>query len=72
MWIVSVVSIWVPLNSRAMPLALAAAATATVTTVVLWVAYRLRDRDKDALVKAMADFSLRRAQAPTRPLRRVS
>lgn len=48
-----------------------AAATLTVLAGVTQMLHRVRDRDKDALVHALADVSLRRGLARTRPLKRV-
>ncbi len=50
---------------------MAGAISATNVAAVLGVGWAQRDRDKDALVRAMADFTLRRSQAVTLPLRRV-
>ncbi len=62
------------LAGRCLSIDLAGAGTVTVSGAVFAVAYLVRDRDKDALVRAMAQVTIRRGQAPTvpLPLRRVS
>jgi len=62
----------VPLSGRHLAIDLAGAATLTVTGAMFLLAYLVRDRDKDALVRAMAEVTMRRGQARTQPLRRVS
>jgi hypothetical protein len=60
------------LAGRSLAIDLAAAGTVTLSGVVFTVAYQVRDRDKNALVRAMAEVTIRRGQAPTQPLRQVS
>ena len=71
LWGMSIAAIWVHLNEDLVGNDRFMAATLTVVSVFLEVVYSIRDRDKDALVRAMADFTLTRGQAPTAPLRRV-
>jgi len=56
------------LAGRSLAIDLAAAGTVTLSGVVFAVAYLVRDRDKDALVRCMAEVTIRRGQAPTEPL----
>ena len=62
---------WAGLDSRALAIEAAASCAATVLAGVAWMAHAVRDRDKNALTEAIADFSLRRLTAPTRPERRL-
>jgi hypothetical protein len=72
LWGVAVAGIWVRMEDALAGDVRVMAAALTVVSVLLLVAYVVRDRDKDALVRAMAEVTIRRGQAPTVPLRRVS
>lgn len=72
LWGVAVAAIWVPVEPAFLGDDRMMAATATIVAVFLGVSYRLRDRDKDALVRSMAEVTMRRGEAPTRTdLKRV-
>ncbi len=58
-------------HAPALPVEVSGAGAATVLAGICWIAEGVRDRDKDALVRAMAEFTLQRGQAPA-ALRRVS
>jgi hypothetical protein len=63
----------VPVTPGVVPDVRFGASTTAIIAAVCWVGFAANDRDKDALVTAMAEFSLRHAQKRTRPdLRRVS
>lgn len=49
----------------------AAAMTVTLSGVAWGIALAARDRDKEALVRAMADFTMQRGQAVTGPQPRL-
>jgi hypothetical protein len=68
LWGVAVTGIWVHMEDVLLGDARVMAGALTVVSVLLLVAYMVRDRDKDALVRAMAEVTIRRGQAPTEPL----
>ena len=71
LWILSALSTWAGFDPRALSIEANAAAAASVLVGLCLVASAARDRDKDALVRAMADFTQRRGTAPTRPEYRI-
>lgn len=74
LWSLAGAATWAGLDRAAISIESNGACAATVLAGLCWVAYHVRDRDKEVLVDAMADLSLRRATAQTRPervLRRV-
>lgn len=72
LWGLAGASTWGDVDPRAVVIEAAAAVAAVGLAGLFWVAWAVRDRDKDALVRAMADFSQQRASRATAPLRRVS
>ncbi len=72
MWGIAIAGIWGFASGRAAAVDLAGAGTSTVVSVLLAIAYRVRDRDKDALVRAMADYAVKRSTAATAPQERVA
>ena len=73
-WSLAGAATWAGVDLRALAIEVGASCATTVLAGVCWIAFGVRDRDKDALVRAMAQVTIRRGQAETRPhsLRRVS
>lgn len=67
LWGFAGLATWAGLDRGALSIEANAAAAATSLMGACLIAWAMRDRDKDVLVTAMADFTLRRGSAPTRP-----
>jgi hypothetical protein len=64
-------SFWVHVNWHVLVLAGPGGAASIVLASMRYMLAAEADRDKDALVRALADLTLRRGLARTRPLKRV-
>ena len=70
LWALGAAGAFIPLGMGEV-VTVAAATTVTLLDGLAFAVLAQRDRDKDLLLRCMAEFSLRAAKAPTRPLKRV-
>lgn len=71
LWSLAGAATWAGIDPRALDIEVGAAVAATTLTGACLIAWAVRDREKQALTDALADFTLRRASAPTRPEQRL-